>query len=190
MGSARSRSCASSPKQATSTARIPRHSGRLGEAHGYEAQISWTSDARDGCFDVLFTDRTRALDVRRPAILLAGVRRAALEQLLPTIPRPSRCGDSSSSQLKDSAAVEPSRLHGAGSVRGVGAAAAHAQRQARPQGAAGARPSLAGSARRAPRSAAGGDPVRAVRRGARASSVSASTTTSSSSAVIRCWRRG
>ena len=38
--------------------------------------------------------------------------------------------------------------------------------------------------------AAGGDPVRAVRRGAGAASGSASTTTSSRSAAIRCWRRG
>ena len=38
--------------------------------------------------------------------------------------------------------------------------------------------------------AAGGDPVRAVCRGAGASSGSASTTTSSSLAGTRCWRRG
>ena len=37
---------------------------------------------------------------------------------------------------------------------------------------------------------AGGDPVRAVRRGAGRSIGSASTTTSSSWAAIRCWRRG
>ena len=34
---------------------------RLGEAHGYETQISWTSRARDGHFDVRFVDRARAL---------------------------------------------------------------------------------------------------------------------------------
>ena len=62
---------------------------------------------------------------------------------------------------------EPSGLHGAGGVRGAGQAAAHAQRQARPQGAAGARchpcPGAAPAAH-----AAGGTAVRAVRRGARA----------------------
>src|SRR5216683_597657 len=32
----------------------------LGEAHGYETQIGWTSDARDGRFNVRFVDQARA----------------------------------------------------------------------------------------------------------------------------------
>ena len=45
---------------------------------------------------------------------------------------------------------EPAGLHGAFGLRGAGQASAHAQRQARPQGAAGAGPH-AGTLRRAPR---------------------------------------
>ena len=84
---------------------------------------------------------------------------------------------------------EPAGLHGAVGVRGAGAAAADAERQARPPGAAGARRSAptrapARRARRRRRSCAGCSPR------CWGSSGSASTTTSSSSAAIRCWRRG
>ena len=80
-------------------------------------------------------------------------------------------------------------LHGAGCVGGAGAAAADAQRQARPACAAGAGAGGGGGVAWSAH-AAGGGAVRAVCRGSRASRGSASTTTSSSLGVIRCWRRG
>ena len=58
----------------------------------------------------------------------------------------------------------PARLHGAGGIRAAGSAAADAERQARPPGAAGAGPHSRDGARAA--QPAGGDPVRPVRRGA------------------------
>ena len=47
----------------------------LGEAHGYETKISWTSGARDGRFDVRFvrsSPRARCLWAARPARRLCG----------------------------------------------------------------------------------------------------------------------
>ena len=83
---------------------------------------------------------------------------------------------------------EPAGLHGAVGVRAAGAAAADPERQARPAGPAGARLDAARcDVRRAPRrrrSCAGCSPR------CWGSSASASTTTSSSWAGIRCWRRG
>ena len=58
---------------------------------------------------------------------------------------------------------QPARLHGAVGVRGARPLAADAERQARPQGAAGARHRAGGDA--CPAHAAGGDPLLAVRRG-------------------------
>ena len=81
-------------------------------------------------------------------------------------------------------------LHGAVGDGGAGSAAADAERQARPARAACAGACAAAHAQRAPRNAAGGDPVRAVCRGAGALRGSASRTTSSSLAGTRCWRRG
>ena len=80
-------------------------------------------------------------------------------------------------------------LHGAGGVCGAATAAADAERQARPAGAAGARicrphRARARRARRRRRSCAGCSPR------CWGWSGSASTTTSSRSAAIRCWRRG
>ena len=95
----------------------------------------------------------------------------------------SRCGGAAGACW-----AEPSGLHGAGGVCGAGSASADAERQARPPCAAGA----GADARRCG--------VRRARRRRRCCagclprcwgwSVSASTTTSSRSAVIRCWRRG
>ena len=83
------------------------------------------------------------------------------------------------------------RLHGAGGVRGAGGAAADAQRQGRPPGAAGAAVRRADRAGTyvAPRDAAGGDRWPASGARCSSSSGSACTTTSSSWAATRCWRR-
>ena len=86
------------------------------------------------------------------------------------------------------AAAEPSRPHGAVCVCGAGSASADAQRQARPSCAAGAgarcRRCGGRRARRRRRSCA-----RCLRR-CWGWSVWGSTTTSSRSGAIRCWRRG
>ena len=96
------------------------------------------------------------------------------------LPTPRRCARM--------LAGEPAGLHGAGGVRGAGPAAADPQRQARPAGAAGAgvdaERCAVRRARRRRRSCAGCSPR------CWGSSGSASTTTSSSWAAIRCWRRG
>ena len=92
-------------------------------------------------------------------------------------------------ELRRASGGAPARLHGAVGVRDAGSAAADAERQARPPGAAGAwSPRSARSAAAA--HAARGGAVRAVRRDAGRCARSASTTTSSSSAATRCWRRG
>ena len=73
---------------------------------------------------------------------------------------------------------------------GAGRAAADRQRQAGPQGACPPRTTPRRAAGRGPATVPRGDPVRGVRRGARAWTGSAPTTTSSPWAGTRCWRCG
>ena len=91
--------------------------------------------------------------------------------------------------LRRHLAAAAARLHGAVGVRDAGSAAADAERQARPPGAAGAGSRDRRGAPAAAHAARGGA-VRAVCRDAGRCARSASTTTSSSLAATRCWRRG